>query len=38
MLSKLYQNQYGFRDNHSTINAITELVYSKIMEGFDERQ
>jgi len=33
----LYNSQYGFRNNHSTINAITEL-NANIVMGFDSRK
>ncbi len=33
----LYESQYGFRDSHSTINAISELT-SHILENFDKRK
>ena len=31
----LYNSQYGFRNNHSTVNAITEFI-GKILKGFEE--
>jgi len=33
----LYSSQYGFRNNHSTIQAITELV-GNILKGFDKKE
>ena len=37
MHNLLYNSQYGFRNNHSTINAITEL-NANILMGFDSRK
>ena len=33
----LYESQYGFRNSHSTINAVSELT-SHILENFDKRK
>ncbi len=33
----LYESQYGFRESHSTTNAISELT-AHILESFDERK
>ena len=33
----LYESQYGFRNKHSTINAVTELV-GNILNGFEKNQ
>ena len=33
----LYCSQYGFREKHSTSNAVTEL-YSNILRGFENRE
>ena len=33
----LYKSQYGFRHNHSTVNAITEFCFN-VLQSFDERQ
>ena len=33
----LYGSQYGFRNGHNTVNAITELT-SNILHGFDRKQ
>ena len=33
----LYDSQYGFRNSHSTVNAISELT-AKILNGFDKRE
>ena len=33
----LYESQYGFRNKHSTINAVTELI-GNILNGFEKNQ
>ena len=33
----LYNSQYGFRNNHSTVNAISEFI-GKILKGFEEEK
>ena len=33
----LYMSQYGFREGHSTINAVTEF-FGKVIKGFDKSE
>ena len=35
--SIIYESQYGFRQGHSTVNAISELI-ENIIEGFDKQE
>ena len=37
IMKDLFNSQYGFRNKHSTINAITELV-GDVVEAFDNKQ